>query len=84
MEEDESSFSEDQALGEYAKNPAAADVGDDIDTWDRARMMAAEDREMQARQMMTEDTIKEATDLPGGHAEPPPFDPADWTVNEEE
>jgi hypothetical protein len=81
---DEENISDDQMLGDYAKSPDAADVGDDIDTWDRAKMMLAEDQEMQARQMKTEDLVKEAADLGGGHAEPPPFDPVDWTVNDSE
>lgn len=85
---DEEYISDDQALGDYATNPDAADIGDDMQTWDRAKMMLAEDEAMeanqQASQMRTEDIVKEAGNLEGGHAEPPPFDPGDWTVNESE
>jgi hypothetical protein len=84
MGDEESMVSEGQTLGEYAKTPDQADVGDDFDTWDRAKMMLAEDQEMQARQMMAEDMAKQAIDRMGGIAETPPFDPAEWTVNESE
>jgi len=84
MEDDESVGPEYQIMGDVITTPGAADIYDDLDTLSRARMMQAEDQEMQARQMMAEDTMKEAMDLPGGHAEAPPFDPAEWTVNDTE
>ncbi len=81
----EESVSPGQAPDDYAESPEQADIGDAMDSEDRARMMLAEDEGYRAAEMAAQDQMDAARGMDGRMA--PDEDSGnlgEWVVNESE